>query len=88
MIVHFQQLSDPLVLGETPEIGVEEYPDIDIFISTFNEPEELLFKTINACLNLDYPDKSKVHIYLCDDGNRDEMGVLARKLGVTHLVRI
>lgn len=87
MIVHFQQLSDPLVLGETPEIGVEEYPDVDIFISTFNEPEDLLFKTINACLNLDYPDKSKVHIYLCDDGNREEMGVLASQLGVTHLVR-
>lgn len=87
MIVHFQQLSDPLVLGETPELEVDEYPDVDIFISTYNEPEDLLFKTINACLNMDYPDKSKVHIYLCDDGNRDEMGVLARKLGVTHLVR-
>lgn len=87
MIVHFQQLSDPLVLEETPEIEEDEYPDVDIFISTYNEPRDLLFKTINACLKMDYPDKSKVHIYLCDDGHRDEMGELAAELGVTHLVR-
>ncbi|MBZ6527531.1 glycosyltransferase [Aerococcaceae bacterium DSM 111021] len=87
MIVHFHQLSDPLELEEVPEIESEEYPHVDIFISTYNEPAELLFKTINGCLNMEYPDKSKVHIYLCDDGNREEMGVLARELGVTHLVR-
>ena len=53
MIVHFQQLSDPLVLEETPEIEEDEYPDVDIFISTYNEPRDLLFKTINACLKMD-----------------------------------
>ncbi len=87
MIVHFYQLSDPLVLEEVPDIEEAAYPDVDIFISTYNEPTELLFKTINGCLNMEYPDKSMVHIYLCDDGNRPEMGVLANQLGVTHLVR-
>ena len=86
MIVHFSQLSH-IVVPERPEADPSKFPDVDIFISTYNEPPELLYKTINGCRHMDYPDKSKVHIYLCDDGHRDEMGVLAKKMGVTHLVR-
>ena len=47
-----------------PEIADTDYPDVDIFISTYNEPPELLRKTIVGCKHLDYPDRSKVHIYL------------------------
>lgn len=86
MIVHFYQLSRSR-LPTRPKVDPIDYPDVDIFISTYNEPPELLYKTINGCLNMDYPDKSKVHIYLCDDGHREEMGVLAKHMGVTHLVR-
>ncbi len=86
MMVHFSQLSKSLT-PKLPIANPADYPDVDIFISTYNEPPELLYKTINGCINMDYPDKSKVHIYLCDDGHREEMGVLARHMGVTHLVR-
>lgn len=86
MVVHFSQLSTH-VLPKAAERDPADYPEVDVFISTYNEPPELLFKTINACQHMDYPDKSKVHIYLCDDGHREEMGVLARSMGVTHLVR-
>ena len=43
-----------------PEIREEEYPDVDIFIATYNEPEELLRKTINGCIhrNIRIPQKS------------------------------
>ena len=34
-----------------------------------------------------YPDKGKVHIYLCDDGHREEMKALAMRLGVNYLDR-
>ncbi|WP_099468998.1 glycosyltransferase family 2 protein [Konateibacter massiliensis] len=86
MLIHFGQLTN-IQVPEKPKVDNSQYPDVDIFISTYNEPPELLYKTINACLHMDYPDKSKVHIYLCDDGHRDEMGVLAEKMGITHLVR-
>lgn len=33
---------------------------------------------------MDYPDKSKVHIYLCDDNNRPEIAKLARDMGVGY----
>lgn len=86
MVVHFSQLSTH-VLPKAAKGNLEDYPDVDVFISTYNEPPDLLFKTINACQHMDYPDKSKVHIYLCDDGHREEMGVLAHEMGVTYLVR-
>lgn len=60
------------------------YPEVDIFIATHNEPTDLLYNTINACTFLDYPDKRKVHIHLCDDTNRPEMAALAAELGVHY----
>jgi len=86
MTVHFSQLSN-IIEPKKPDITGKEFPHVDIFISTYNEPTDLLYKTINGCLHMDYPDKSKVHIYLCDDGHREEMGLLANQLGVIHLVR-
>ncbi len=68
-----------------PTIKTEKYPHIDVFITTCNETAELLFKTINGCLHMDYPYKSKVHIYLCDDGNRLEMKELAGQMGINYL---
>ena len=33
---------------------------------------------------MDYPDKKKVHIYICDDTNRPEVADLARKFNVGY----
>ncbi|MBO5565288.1 MAG: cellulase family glycosylhydrolase [Lachnospiraceae bacterium] len=70
-----------------PVIADEEYPDVDIFIATYNEPEELLYKTVNGCRHLKYPDKSKVHIWLCDDNRRANIRALAEKMGVGYFDR-
>ena len=70
-----------------PKIADEDFPDVDIFISTYNEPPELLRKTIVGCKHMEYPDKSKVHIYLCDDHRRPEMRRLAEELGVHYFDR-
>ena len=72
---------------EIPVVPPEEYPDIDVLIATYNEPPELLYKTVNGCVHMEYPDKNKVHIYICDDGNRSEMKELAQKMGVDYLNR-
>lgn len=68
-----------------PDVPEELYPDVDVFIATHNEPADLLYKTINACTYLEYPDKDKVHVYVCDDGNREEIADLAAHLGVGYL---
>ncbi|MCB2290346.1 glycosyltransferase [Clostridium sp. CS001] len=69
---------------ECPIVPDEYYPDVDVFISTHNESVDILYKTVNACTFMDYPDKSKVHIYLCDDGNREEVAILAKQFGVGY----
>lgn len=69
---------------ELPVIPIEWYPDVDIFIATHNEPVDLLYKTLNACTFLEYPDPKKIHIHLCDDSNRPEMKALAEEIGVNY----
>ncbi|MCA9765903.1 MAG: glycosyltransferase [Carnobacterium sp.] len=68
-----------------PDIEIKDYPDVDVFIATHNEDYELLYKTVNGCKFMDFPDTSKVHIYICDDKNRPEIKALAKEFGVTHL---
>ncbi|MCR4590327.1 MAG: cellulase family glycosylhydrolase [Lachnospiraceae bacterium] len=70
-----------------PKIEDSEFPDVDIFIATYNEPEELLRKTINGCNHMSYPDKSKVHIWICDDNRRASMRKLAEEMGVGYFDR-
>ena len=70
---------------ECPIIPEEYYPDVDVFIATHNEPIDILYKTVNACTFMDYPDKQRIHIYLCDDGNRAEVEDLAKQFDVGYL---
>ncbi len=84
--VHYYNMCDVKKLP-VPTIPIDSYPDVDIFISTYNEPAEVLIKTINGCKHLKYPDKNKVHIYMCDDGHRAEMKELAGKLNINYLDR-
>lgn len=69
---------------ELPDIPKSWYPDVDVLVMTHNEDTDVIFKTVNGCKHMDYPDKSRVHIYICDDNNRPEMRELAGKLGVGY----
>lgn len=81
----FQKMQKKRAQIDFPTIAPEYYPDVDVFIATHNEPVDLLYKTVNACTFMDYPDKRKVHIYLCDDGARPEVEELARQFGIGYL---
>jgi cellulose synthase (UDP-forming) len=59
-----------------------EQASVDIFITTYNEPEELVAVTAMAAMNIDWPDK-KVHIL--DDGARESMKRLAEKIGCNYI---
>ena len=63
----------------------ESFPHVDVLIATHNEPEELLYKTVNACTFLEYPDPAKVHIYVCDDGGRENIRRMAEHLGAGYI---
>lgn len=80
-----QKMQKELGQLELPDIPAAYYPDIDVFIATHNEPVDLLYKTVNACTYMDYPDRKKVHIYLCDDNVRPEVEALAKEFGVGYI---
>ena len=69
---------------EFPVIEESDYPHVDVLIATHSEDADLLFKTLNGCKHMEYPDPAKVHIYLCDDNDRPEMAKLAQDMGVGY----
>ena len=84
--VHYYSMSN-IQYPVKPDINESLFPNVDIFIATYNEPVELIYKTVNGCLNMDYPDTSKVYIYICDDSNRSEMKTLADFMKVNYVTR-
>ncbi|SFB29834.1 cellulose synthase (UDP-forming) [Acetitomaculum ruminis DSM 5522] len=88
MAVHFYNMYDHEgAPGIKRQLKKYEYPEVDVLLPTINEDEKLLENTIEAIKNMDYPDKKKVHIYVCDDGNRQEILRLCERTGVNYLAR-
>ncbi len=83
--LYFHKIRSDNYKLEMPIIAEEDYPHIDVFIATHNEPVDILYKTANACTFMDYPDKSKVHIYFSDDGDRPQVAELAKSLGIGYI---
>lgn len=59
-------------------------PHVDIFIPTYNEPLDVLEKTIIAAAAMDYPHKT---VWVLDDGRREWLREFCRDNGVRHLTR-
>ena len=85
-VVHYYSMSN-IEYPVKPNVDENLFPHVDVFIATYNEPVELLYKTVNGCVNMDYPDKSKIHIYICDDSNRPEMKELAEHMKINYVTR-
>lgn len=86
MFVHYHGMSN-IQYPKKPQIDEDLYPHVDVFIATYNESVDLVKKTVNGCVNMEYPDMEKVHIYICDDGNREEMKRMANNMGVNYITR-
>lgn len=59
-------------------------PPVDVFIATYNEPREVLEKTILGCLALDWPD---ARIWVLDDGRRPWVRDLCKAKGAGYINR-
>ncbi len=62
----------------------EQLPSVDVFIPTYNEPIEVLEKTITGALCLDYPN---IKIWVLDDGRRQWLKHYCETKGVGYLNR-
>ncbi|MCK4706026.1 MAG: glycosyltransferase, partial [Gammaproteobacteria bacterium] len=56
---------------------------VDVFVPTYNEPAEMLRRTLLAAKGMRYDCK----IWLLDDGNREEMKQLANDLKIEYIAR-
>lgn len=59
-------------------------PTVAFFVTTYDEPVELLRRTLVGCQAVEYPFKN---IYLLDDTDRPEMLALATELGCRYISR-
>src|SRR5689334_11685384 len=64
----------------------EEWPTVDVFIPTYNEPLDVLERTIVGALALDYP-KDKFKVYVLDDKRRDWLREYCESKGAFWMIR-
>jgi cellulose synthase (UDP-forming) len=62
----------------------EQLPSVDVYIPTYNEPIEVLEKTITGALCLDY---LNVSVWILDDGRRPWLKAFCEAKGVGYLNR-
>ena len=67
--------------GEAPEPTGEE--TVDVFITTYNEPVELVAATARAAQQIRFPHET----WILDDGDRPEMRAAAADLGIGYITR-
>ncbi|HSQ04783.1 MAG TPA: glycosyltransferase, partial [Burkholderiales bacterium] len=64
----------------------DEWPTVDVFIPTYDEPIDVLERTIVGALALDYP-KDKFKVYVLDDKRRDWLKKYCEEKGAVHVTR-
>lgn len=67
-----------------PILPVIEYPTVDIFVTCYNEPVEMVEDTVRAALEIDYP-ANKLRVYILDDGNSADMRSMSQRLAIEDL---
>jgi cellulose synthase (UDP-forming) len=65
---------------------VDEWPHVDVLIPTYNEPLDVVRYTVLGALNMDWP-ADRLHIYILDDGRREEFEQFAFEAGVGYKAR-
>ncbi|MFE4107246.1 glycosyltransferase [Almyronema epifaneia] len=67
-----------------PEMPPQQWPTVDVFITCYNEPPDLVEQTIRAALALDYLPQ-QLRVYVLDDGNSPELRSVAERLCLEDL---
>ena len=65
-------------------VAPDRLPRVDVFIATYNEPLEVLEKTIVGALSLDYPN---VRVWVLDDGRRRWLHDYCQRKGAGYINR-
>jgi cellulose synthase (UDP-forming) len=63
-----------------------EWPTVDIFIPSYNEPLSVVRYTVWAAMNLDWP-RDHFQVHILDDGRREEFRQFAEESGCAYITR-
>lgn len=87
LIIGFVQTAWPLKRKPLPLLkSPEDWPTVDVFIPTYNEPLSVVKPTIFAAKGIDWP-ADKITVYLLDDGHRPDFEAFANQAGVEYISR-
>ena len=67
-----------------PVLPVSDYPTVDIFVTCYNEPVEMVEETARAALAINYP-ANRLRVYILDDGNSTDMRSMSQRLAIEDL---
>lgn len=67
-----------------PPLPEADYPTVDVFITCYSEPVDIVEETAQAALKMDYP-ANKLRVYILDDGNSTDMRAMAERLCLEDL---
>ncbi|MBN3945291.1 MAG: glycosyltransferase [Nostoc sp. NMS7] len=67
-----------------PLLRSSDWPTVDVFVTCYNEPPEIVEETAKAALAMDYP-PTKLLVYVLDDGNSADMRAMAERLSIEDL---
>lgn len=68
----------------TPPLPRSDWPTVDVFVTCYNEPPEIVEETAKAALTMDYP-PTKLRVYVLDDGNSADMRAMTERLCIEDL---
>jgi cellulose synthase (UDP-forming) len=63
-----------------------QWPSVDLYIPTYNEPLDIIKLTALAAQAIDWP-KDKLKVYVLDDGRREEFRQFCEGAGIGYIVR-
>jgi len=87
LLLNYLQMIWPLRRKPVPlPESLDEWPDVDLVIPTFDEPLSVVRYTALAAMNLDWP-ADKLHVTILDDGRREEFRVFAEEAGIGYRTR-
>lgn len=87
MLLGYFQLTMPYDRKPEPiNLPVDQYPTVDVYIPTYNEPLDVVKPAVFGCMSLDWP-ADKLKVYILDDGTREEFREFAREAGCGYIVR-
>lgn len=68
----------------TPPMPRSDWPTVDVFVTCYNEPPEIVEQTTRSALAMDYP-VTKLRVYILDDGNSPAMRAMSERLSIEDL---